>query len=597
MRAATRRYLLVPAAGAGNGVGHLKRCLRLAQALDGEVTFLTRDMDDGGRVLLGAELHRLKSRSLPKVVREAQDGRRWDLVVVDKRQTSDEEHAALTVLGPCVFIDEGGPAREGAGFLIDTLPGPPKRSPANISSPGLLDLPPRKRRGTGRTRRVLVSFGGEDRENLTGVLVELLVRKGVFPARAITVVEGALFPPRCWPAGINVRAGVGDLRREVWKYDLVFTHFGVTAFESLASGVPVILFHPSAYHRLLGRVAGLPDIGVMRPRTAALLRLLEDPGRLHAPVRAFHQGLAARRTPSLASLLGSLRVTAPGSCPACGRARRAVAARFAERTYWHCRDCGVDYLQDFASREGRYGRDYFFSEYRAQYGRTYLEDFDSIRAASAPRVLTIRRLLAGKTTGAIVDVGCAFGPFLEALRDHGMDGFGIDVSADAVAHVKKVLGLPAWRGPYEAVLRGTLPQRIAAVTFWYVIEHFADAGAALDKSWQLLPEGGVLAFSTPNARGISGLSNRAGFLQASPFDHLTIFSPRGMRSLLARHGFSLRVLRVTGHHPERFPGVLGRLACGCRAVWKALHLASRLLGLGDTFEAYAVTTTQATRKT
>ena len=150
---------------------------------------------------------------------------------------------------------------------------------------------------------------------------------------------------------------------------------------------------------------------------------------------------------------------------------------------------------------------------------------------------------------------------------------------------------------YEAVLRGTLPQRIAAVTFWYVIEHFADAGAALDKSWQLLPEGGVLAFSTPNARGISGLSNRAGFLQASPFDHLTIFSPRGMRSLLARHGFSLRVLRVTGHHPERFPGVLGRLACGCRAVWKALHLASRLLGLGDTFEAYAVTTTHATRKT
>jgi hypothetical protein len=128
------------------------------------------------------------------------------------------------------------------------------------------------------------------------------------------------------------------------------------------------------------------------------------------------------------------------------------------------------------------------------------------------------------------------------------------------------------------------------VTLWYVIEHFSDAGAALDKAWRLLPVGGVLAFSTPNGRGISGLTDRVGFLRASPFDHITIFSPRGLRELLARRGFALKVLRVTGHHPERFPGVLGRLARRSGASRRALLQASRLFGLGDTFEAYAVKT-------
>jgi len=248
----------------------------------------------------------------------------------------------------------------------------------------------------------------------------------------------------------------------------------------------------------------------------------------------------------------------------------------------------VTYLEDFAPRGIRYGRDYFFSEYKAQYGRSYLEDFEAIREASGPRVKIIRRLLGKAAGAAVIDVGCAFGPFLQALRDRGMDGFGIDVSRDGVRHVRKVLGLQAWRGAFEAAPRSALPARICAVTMWYVIEHFTDVGAVLDKIRGLLPEGGILAFSTPNGRGISALKDRRSFLAKSPFDHLAIFSPRGLARLLSARGFSLRVVRVTGHHPERFPGVLGASARRFGAARSVLRLASRVLGLGDTFEAYAV---------
>jgi len=108
----------------------------------------------------------------------------------------------------------------------------------------------------------------------------------------------------------------------------------------------------------------------------------------------------------------------------------------------------------------------------------------------------------------------------------------------------------------------------------------------LRKAADLLPAGGVLAFSTPNGSGISARKDLGRFLEASPSDHFTVFRPAGLARILSAYGFELRRIRVTGHHPERFPGLLGALGSG--AGRRSLERASRCLRLGDTFEAYAV---------
>jgi hypothetical protein len=58
--------------------------------------------------------------------------------------------------------------------------------------------------------------------------------------------------------------------------------------------------------------------------------------------------------------------------------------------------------------------------------------------------------------------------------------------------------------------------------------------------------------------------------------------------MLSRYGFRLARIRVTGHHPERFPGLAGRLGRSGRLGRVVVLAASRLARLGDTFEAYAV---------
>ena len=589
-----RKYLLAPAGGAGEGLGHLARCVRLAAQLDRgrgsrpRVTFMTSRMDAAS-----LEYLRRSVNGRAEILRELVPGRRWDLIVVDDRKTEPSELRRLQECGPVVCLDEGGRARQYASFLIDSIPRLSGSSPPNLSSTAFLDLP-RRARHTVRCppRKVLVSFGGEDRENLSGRMLDALLGDGLFSSSQVTVVEGPLFPARKWPSGITVLSGISRLADILAGYDVVFTHFGVTAFEALASGVPVILLNPSAYHARLGRESRFPQIGILTPDVRALGRLLADGSALKRGVDSFNKRIGSRGAGQLAASLQSMRPRGEPQCRVCGRDGNMVIARFPDRTYRTCNACGVVSLESFTDRSMIYGPQYFGAEYKAHYGRTYLEDFQAIKTASRER-LRILRSVAEDLDGAIVDVGCAYGPFLSAARDERLECFGIDVSEPAVRYVVKKLRIPAVCSSFEDIQRQHLPGRISAITFWYVIEHFLDIDLVLRRVSELLPVGGALAFSTPNGRGISARKNLHAFLGASPPDHFTIFSPTRLDRLLAAYGFELRRIRVTGHHPERFPGRAGTMAGRSAVVSWLLGAASTLLGLGDTFEAYAVKVDQS----
>jgi 2-polyprenyl-3-methyl-5-hydroxy-6-metoxy-1,4-benzoquinol methylase len=291
----------------------------------------------------------------------------------------------------------------------------------------------------------------------------------------------------------------------------------------------------------------------------------------------------------------------PSGCPVCdqgGRLSDPVLARFPERTYRTCGRCGLVYLLRLTPPPLEYAADYFFDAYQQQYGKTYLEDFPAIKRTGRLRLRRIKRLLGdGNTVGGerrLLDVGCAYGPFLAAAKDEGFAPIGIDPAADAVEYVRRDLGIPAHHGFFpdrsHAELSGD--QTFTAVTLWYVIEHLRDPAEALTEIHRLLRPGGVLAFSTPSFTGVSGRSPEA-FLANSPEDHWTVWEPKRVRRILERFGFAVKKTVITGHHPERFP-VIGKYLKRkanevCRSpLYRLFSGVSRIIGWGDTFEAYAV---------
>ena len=240
-----------------------------------------------------------------------------------------------------------------------------------------------------------------------------------------------------------------------------------------------------------------------------------------------------------------------------------------------------------------YDEKYFFDSYKKQYGRTYLEDFKAIKTQCVRRISVIDYIFRNKhkvITPAVLDVGCAFGPFLDAANDAGWQVFGTDISQEAVSYVQDKLHYPASLSAFPAFDSVTEfgIKEFDVVTMWYVIEHFQDLDSVLKAVSKILKRGGVFAFSTPSASGVSGRFNTQSFFQSSPADHFTLWEPSRASSILKRYGFRVQRIVSTGHHPERFPN-LARDKVRPNSIQYALYAAaSRFFGLGDTFEVYCI---------
>jgi 2-polyprenyl-3-methyl-5-hydroxy-6-metoxy-1,4-benzoquinol methylase len=603
----SRSILLVPSTERGNGSGHLVRCISLARALgEGASLFLAENGSSEARAGSpprsprwgAAELSLAYARELSglRVVTSLPEsgGGTWDLVVIDARETGAAELEAWGRIAPVVGIDEGGEARDSFHYLIDVLPRHPRASggKANLASLGFLDLPKARRSPPAAFKRVLVTFGGEDSAGLTLGLARLLVGEGLVEPSGLTVVSGALRrgAPPVGLEGATVLGPVQDLKEHLSRFDLVLTQFGLTAFEAAWAGCGVVLLNPSGYHRELSRAAGFPEIGVGKPDLPALCRLLASPAELLA-------GLA-RMLPALpeplADRLASLAPAGGRDCPSCGAQARSSLYRDEAKSYFRCSSCGLVYMLRFSEgRESPYKKSYFFEEYRSQYGKTYLEDWPALTALAEPRLDIIESLAKGGGQ-SLLDVGCAYGPFVAAAKARGLKPYGIDMAEDAVAYVRRELGIPAASGDFlDPAVSSTFAGPFDILTMWYVVEHFERLDRALRAAAALVRPGGVLALATPSLEGASGRFALPSFLARSPADHFTVWEPSRVRGILKSYGFRVERIRVTGHHPERLPGFRALAAPGRRSLLgKAAYeiglLASRALGLGDTFEVYAV---------
>jgi 2-polyprenyl-3-methyl-5-hydroxy-6-metoxy-1,4-benzoquinol methylase/spore coat polysaccharide biosynthesis predicted glycosyltransferase SpsG len=599
----SRSILLVPSVIKGNGSGHIVRCLSLARAFGRRSSVYVPEVKSETN-WSAAELSLAYARELSgvRIVSQLPAAARripWDLVVLDRRATSPDELASWERYAPVVAIDEGGEARASAHYLIDILPRHPRASgfPANRSGVGLLDLPKSRRSRPREFKRILVSFGGEDRAGLTLALSRILVAEGYVAPSDLTVVSGALRrgAPPVGLEGATILGPVQDLKEHLSRYDLVFTQFGLTAFEAAWAGCGVVLLNPSRYHRELARRAGFPEIGLLRPDRAALRRFLRAP----SDVFAMLAGLVPEETGSLADCIAGLAPAGSRDCPSCGGSPRVVQHRDPAKSFFRCSSCGMVYMLRFSpGRENPYTESYFFEEYRRQYGKTYLEDWPALTALAERRLDIIEELARsslGRAKGlSVLDVGCAYGPFLAAARDRGQEAYGLDASEEAAAYVRRELGIPASSGDFlDGATASTFGGPFDVLSMWYVIEHFQRLDKALRNAASLVRPGGVLALSTPSLEGASGRFDREGFFARSPEDHFTVWEPSRARAILKTYGFRVERIRVTGHHPERLPG-LGFLASKARRNGFDTVLAgvggllSRAFGLGDTFELYAV---------
>lgn len=568
------KIVFIPNTRKSIGSGHLSRCVNYVKSSRGEASlFLIEGADylsrDEVRAVYGDDF---------EILTEVPDA---GLFVFDYRDSSPEIVERFRGRGLLIGLDEGQ-LRSSFDFLVDTLENLRDEQPANIICPEFLFLPPKRGSRASSPCKVLITFGGEDPADLTNLLIFSIQKNDFLDGATFTVVKGPFFRHEIeLPDGWNLLESPKNLRDSLQDYDLVFTSYGLTAYEACAAATPFVLVNPEPYHEELSRRAGFVSLGCKSISTKKLEAFLKD-------YDSYADKLFASKFGSrdFISFLQSLDISRL-DCPVCHSQKASIVQRYSNKNYYRCADCSTLFTQLINREISDYGEDYFFADYKKQYGKTYLEDFDHIKQLAANRIFSIKRAAnrsMKKSNPSLLDVGCAYGPFLSAADEAGFEVEGIDICEAAVDYVRNNLKFPASSLDFSSDFT---PKRFYdVISMWYVIEHFTDLKKVLANVYNSLNSGGVFAFSTPDLSGISATSDLRSFLQKSPDDHTVVFSKRQMKRLLRLHGFKVVEVRSTGHHPERFPFFTKN-----KKIDRLLNFfygkISRVLGLGDSFELYA----------
>ncbi|MGL1891745.1 MAG: methyltransferase domain-containing protein [Spirochaetaceae bacterium] len=549
-----RTIVIYPHLGTKAGTGHLKRLIPFFSDVRFNVYLIHRDPDFAKEIVANfdIDLDIVYALSDIKKIKET-----IDLILLDNRASDRYLFDKLKNIAPIVALDEGGDARDYVPYCIDTLPNLLKTE-ANYFNPGLLDLPENKYEGTS-LKKVLITFGGQDPFKLTEQAVDNLEKR-----YEITTVIGPLFVKKDY--GVSKIVNPENLKEMLFDFDLIITSFGITAFEAVSAGVPVVLYNPTDYHRELANKAGFYSIDS---------KFNINYKKAKKSIKTIKTG----KQESLTDFIYNLEASFFG-CPICGRKSNPSIKRLFKKSYFRCNHCLLDYMVSH-NKKIEYSENYFFDDYQKQYGKTYLEDFDNIKNLGLTRLKWIKKKL--KKGDSILDIGCAYGPFLKASEIAGLSPFGIDVSLDAIKYITNNLSLPAINSAFPLDESLDFPTPFNSITMWFVIEHFKNLDDVFIQVNNLLKKGGVFAFSTPNGAGISAKKNYIKFLSNSPDDHYSILSPNNIKKILKGYGFKVYKINITGHHPERF----GKLV-KAKIIYKIIMLISKVFKLGDTFEVYCV---------
>jgi SAM-dependent methyltransferase len=269
------------------------------------------------------------------------------------------------------------------------------------------------------------------------------------------------------------------------------------------------------------------------------------------------------------------------ACRACGSPDTQPRYRLRGYNLVECRRCAsmtTAHRMNAAEAEAYYGSGYF-------HGGDY-EDYQATEATSKRNFTAfIERLRRVRPSGRLLEIGCAYGYFLDLACRH-WEVTGIDISADAISSISQRFPIAAYQGDLLTVALS--PASYDWTVAWDVIEHLDSPRRYAARCFELLAPGGCFALTTGDvSSSYARLFGRRWRLLTPP-SHLTFFSRQGMQMMLNEAGFERILFDTAGYHrslgftlfrlfgPE-LRGVMGKLG----SLAPKLLERSFYLNLGD----------------
>jgi SAM-dependent methyltransferase len=150
-----------------------------------------------------------------------------------------------------------------------------------------------------------------------------------------------------------------------------------------------------------------------------------------------------------------------------------------------------------------------------------------------------------KEEGTILDIGCGWGGLLEAARDYGYQGKGVEIMEKAREYCKE-LGFEIYSGDF---LNTKIEEKFDIITLQSVLEHTKNPEIILKRAREILKEDGILVISVPNYCISAKILGR-NWQYLWPIEHIYYFRKDTIKKILQKTGFSLSLLKTSPPDPE-----------------------------------------------
>ncbi len=185
----------------------------------------------------------------------------------------------------------------------------------------------------------------------------------------------------------------------------------------------------------------------------------------------------------------------------------------------------------------------------------YLGNEPSLRRSMRRHLQQMRRFWTKR--GTLLEIGCAYGFFLDESRRDFDRVVGVDLAEPVVQRARARFGVEAQAGEFLAL--PFADQSFDVVCLWDTIEHLARPDLFLQKIRRLLRPEGRLFLTTGDVSSLNARLRGAGWRQIHPPSHLHYFSRRSMSVILAREGFSVLGFETAAYYHSVY-NVLASLA-------------------------------------
>lgn len=217
-------------------------------------------------------------------------------------------------------------------------------------------------------------------------------------------------------------------------------------------------------------------------------------------------------------------------CRACQADATINRGQKGKYSFLECGDCGTVQVFPWPSLAE-------LSAFYADYGKDthYAKKKDRKISRAKNRIKRFYKKAPGKK---LLDVGCNFGFSVKAALDLGLDAYGIDIDPPAIAIANQSFG----EGRFESITVEDYATRGEKADMIYtseVAEHVPDPDSYVRAMSKILNTGGYLFLTTPDASHWAVPKVFTQWKEVKPPEHITYYSRKGLKTLLARHGLDV----------------------------------------------------------